>query len=366
MDDADQPNETASAQPVAKRVKKKPTSKPPESLFGDALSTHKEPPNLYTLPPHQKQIRRLELDLHRQTILRVDQERRLRRDEVRQLQKPAPGQHAKPSVARPHPPPKLGFIDRTIDTVDEASLYALFIKHNSSVSGPRHRKFRASAETAAALTEAHEEMQRTSRRSRDIAETGGLDAIELAALFSELGLVAQLDSAHQEAASRQWLKQLDADGNGTVEWVELKSWWARGKGVFTVKAKTAGEVASERLHATSHWLSRRRRNSISADGSNRPPPPVPVVEGAYDTYAVFGTRPESARLRPTVARKPRSTTAERRGLATAAWHGGSSPRAGLHMRAAPITYHARAPPPAPLAARRAAPQLLDVSTNCGV
>ena len=71
----------------------------------------------------------------------------------------------------------------------------------------------------------------------DADSSGAIDKWELALLLVELGLLSGAAGPDQEAATRQWLAKMDADGNGTIEWEELKEWWnAPGGGKATVAA----------------------------------------------------------------------------------------------------------------------------------
>ena len=318
-----------------------------ESLFGESLLlSHKDPPRLFTIPTQQRQIRRLELELHRQHEKRLTQNRRLEQEMKELIVAPK-----KPSGVRVAPvrKVKLGEDAHHVNNIDEAMLYKLFVKHSSAAQIASRRKLRSSQEDAEKRAE--EEKKRVAVRVRVVE--GGLDAWELQALIKELGLLAELDKEHQERAASQWLKQLDADGNGTVEWMELKAWWTQSRGRYTVRAKTTGEKASERLQAPSHWLNRRRRGrrsqwslkgaegaegaagAASADGEMpRPPPPRLALDDASNQFALIGIRPASARLERTVPRQPASTNAQRRLQSTEKWHG-NTPRSARPHRPAP-------------------------------
>ena len=59
----------------------------------------------------------------------------------------------------------------------------------------------------------------------DADQSGAIDKWELALLLIELGLLSGVTGPAQEAATRDWLARMDADGNGTIEWDELQVWW---------------------------------------------------------------------------------------------------------------------------------------------
>ena len=58
---------------------------------------------------------------------------------------------------------------------------------------------------------------------------GGLDKEEMIGLLDEIGVLG-VANERERTIAKQWLKELDLDGNGIVEWKELKKWWAKGGG----------------------------------------------------------------------------------------------------------------------------------------
>ena len=59
----------------------------------------------------------------------------------------------------------------------------------------------------------------------DADESGALDRWELALLLSEMGLLTCGDGDAHDAATRAWLHTMDSDGDGLIEWPELRRWW---------------------------------------------------------------------------------------------------------------------------------------------
>ena len=268
--------------------------------------------------PSAQELRKLELELLQLTKRRIDQQRRIANSErvhrscaARAAPELASAQHAAAEVAP-------AFIHRTLsDEIDEAALYALFLKHGTSLAQDKFafgaaERYATEEERSA---EAAQQQLRGGLRGRKV--DGGLDKWELEALMTELGAAAPLPGPEREAAAKRWLRQLDADGNGTVEWNELRAWWAKGGGSYRVKAPSLAELAVQRLAAPSQRLGRmsaarrRRWEAARADAaarqqsSARAPPPLPVLDGAYSDYGRFGMRAQTPPPQPTVARAPR-------------------------------------------------------------
>ena len=89
-----------------------------------------------------------------------------------------------------------------------------------------------------------------------------------ALLLAEIGLLSGTAGPEQEAASRAWLGRMDADGNGTIEWAELREWWhAPGGGKATVSAARAVAKLRERVS--------RRKAAHAADGGSAQPSAAP-------------------------------------------------------------------------------------------
>ena len=75
-------------------------------------------------------------------------------------------------------------------------------------------------------------------------------SIELALLLIELGVLSDVPGPAQEAATRLWLSKMDADGNGTIEWEELKDWWnAPGGGKAMATAARLVQKLRKRISA---------------------------------------------------------------------------------------------------------------------
>ena len=84
----------------------------------------------------------------------------------------------------------------------------------------------------------------------DADESGAIDKWELALLLIELGLLTGTAGPEQEAATRAWLAKMDADGNGTIEWEELRDWWyAPGGGKALVSAARLVTKLRDRMAA---------------------------------------------------------------------------------------------------------------------
>lgn len=207
--------------------------------------------------------------------------------------------------------------DRQLENVNEDQLYALFKKHRSADSSQQASAFQKNS-----VQSLHIEDHRRAKLA-DIAGNG-LDRWELTSLLAELGLLAKLNAKERDVASKQWLAALDADGNGTIEWSELRRWWrgggqasgdSRGRsgsgggergGSFKMLGRPPHEIVTERLSTISQWLPRTPPRSPRTTPSS----PRPLSGGGW-------WPPPS----PTSPRVPASTAAERRAIKTNAWHG---------------------------------------------
>ena len=236
------------------------------------------------------EVRRLEAELVKLTERRHEQERRIMLSEAALATKSLPKRLAPKVVGTIRVAPGLivqPLEDRDLpDDFDEASLYSLFLKHGQSLT--QQKSAFKSAERFAEDGKSDEAEQKLRSGLRGPKVEGGLDKWELSALLTEIGLVAEIRAGQDmERAMRTWMRELDVDGNGLIEWSEMRSWFNKCGGRYKVRPRPLAEVAAERLAAESHWLPRRRR-------TGRPPPALPVVDGAQSEYALYGRRPRSA------------------------------------------------------------------------
>ena len=96
-------------------------------------------------------------------------------------------------------------------------------------------------------------------RPRAANATDGLDTYALAGLLSEMHVLADIPEPDREAAGHRWMEELDIDGNGIIEWYELRRWWVGGGGGYHVNlGRLEAAAAAERLSSgRSPWLARR-------------------------------------------------------------------------------------------------------------
>lgn len=142
-----------------------------------------------------------------------------------------------PQKARRHPPK----IERkTISSaISEDVLRRLYAKH---ASGDYGRTTRQSVQT----------------RARAPHVPDGLDARALIGLLSELHVLVDMPAPDRDAAAARWMEELDIDGNGIIEWYELRRWWVGGGGAYTVNlGRLEAAAAADRLSTgRSQWLAR--------------------------------------------------------------------------------------------------------------
>ena len=137
--------------------------------------------------------------------------------------------------------------------ITEEHLFSLFNKHMTSNST------QANAFATAESTERQKEANAGSERRRRVqAVADGLDKKALVALMGEIHVLADIpEGADRVAAARRWFRELDADGNGTIEWYELRNWWVNGGGNYTVNlGRLAAAAAVTRLRVRSQWMPR--------------------------------------------------------------------------------------------------------------
>ena len=271
------------------------------------------------------EVRRLEAELVKLTDKRHEQERKIRLTEKALATKSLSKRLAPKVVGATRVAPGLivqQLEDRDLpEDFDEGSLYSLFLKHGQSLT--QQKSVFQSAERFAEDGKADEAEMKLRSGLRGPKIEGGLDKWELTALLMEIGLVADIRVGQDmERAMKTWMRELDVDGNGLIEWSEMRSWFNKCGGRYKVRPRPLAEVAAERLSAESHWLPRQRR-------TGRPPPALPVVDGAQSEYAMTGRRPRSSpplKTTPRAPRSARSTAADRRLSTTRKYHkGGAAP-----------------------------------------
>ena len=217
----------------------------------------------------------------------------------------------------------------------EEQLLRLYTKH---ASGAQYGSSRANAYNAEAANASAAE-----RRRRVTAAADGLDLRALQALLADIHILVDLpEGPDREAAASRWLEELDIDGNGTVEWYELRRWWIAGGGAYTVNmGREQAKVAANRLGSrTSQWLPRTPTRPPRYPGlyyGGRLHLPIgDHPEGEYTPAQLFTEEqlarrpwlPHSAvmhaaaatRHQATIARRPTSTAVQRRTLPTRDWH----------------------------------------------
>ena len=248
-------------------------------------------------------IKVLEKDLARLTRKRVEQEREIKLSSKR---KPfAAAVKVEEKFASSH--------------LDEAALYKLFVKHGKDLYPATPRWSPAQMVKAAAGAPEVAVAMKFRDALKGPTLEGGLDKEEMIGLLDEIGVLGVANERERTSAAKQWLKELDLDGNGIVEWKELKKWWAKGGGRYKVKTRPVPEYV-DRLASQSHWLSRARRPKSGGARTMRKPPALPMwrdelgSELPYAWYGVWGElgRPPSPKREEHTPRTPNSTAVERR------------------------------------------------------
>ena len=232
--------------------------------------------------------------------------------------------------------PRGGLIEhQTISSiVTEEQLLQLFNKYLTNESkGANAFVSKDSHEWEQKLTMASE------WRRRMPSAASGLDRTALGAMLADIHSRIEIPEADRLAAARRWLKELDIDGNGTVEWHELLKWFHADGGSYSVNVgRMTAAAASERLAvARSMWLPRTpprppRDWNVERGNACRTSVSMLAATARGSPAAAFAprnrlqpSRPGSAPARSVPprhrARAPRWTAQERRGLETGVWTG---------------------------------------------